>query len=108
MDIYYRRKGSVTKKRWSRVKLALYDIYFLDVLIDFSKDVTRNKKVLVNFVNIILGYPHLKNALNTSEYNNKVFISCLERILNCSHIADEYKNEIKDKVKSLDFIKYNF
>ena len=22
--------------------------------------------------NIILGYPHLKNALNTSEYNNKV------------------------------------
>ena len=106
--LYYKRKGSVTRQHWTGVQLLLYDIYFLDIMIEFSKDLTRNKKILVNFINYIFENQYLKDALNTNEYNNKVFISCLDRILNCNHIKDEYKKEIRDRGKALNFIKYNF
>ena len=41
-------------------------------------------------------------------YNNKVLISCLDRIFNCKFISDELKNEIRKRGENLDYIKYNF
>ena len=37
-------------------------------MIDFSLDIRRNKKVLVNFILSILNNIYLKDALNSNEY----------------------------------------
>jgi len=82
-------------------------LYILDPLIDFTLDIPRNKKVLVNSIISLFKGQYLEDLLNI-EYDNKVFISCLDRILNCKYISDEHKNEIRTRGKKLSFIKYNF
>ena len=77
-------------------------------IIDFTLDSQRNKKVLVNFILSFFKFENLKSLLYNSEYDNSVFISCLDRILNCKYISDEDKNEIRKRGKMLKFIKYNF
>ena len=65
-------------------------IYILDVMIDFTKELPRNKKVLVNYIIFLFNKEYLKEAINRNKYINKLFISCLERILNCKYISNNY------------------
>ena len=106
--VYVQRLGSVTKVSLDRIKLLIYRIFMLDALIKLSQDTFRHKKILVCLLNYILNKGILKDALNTSEYNNNLFNSCLDRILNNKYISEEDKEKIKAKGKSLSFIKYNF
>ena len=76
-------------------------------MIEFTLDIPRNKKILVNFIIFLFKRRYLKSLLNT-EYDNKLFISCLDRIFNCKYISSKYKNEIRARGKMLNFIKYNF
>ena len=75
-------------------------------MIDFTLNIRKNKRILVNFIIYLFKNQYLKDLLNT-EYDNKLFISCLDRIFNCKYISDKHKNEIKSG-KMLNFIKYNF
>ena len=76
-------------------------------MIDFTLNIRKNKRILVNFIIYLFKQQYLKDLLNT-EYDNKLFISCLDRIFNCKYISDKNKNEIKSRGKKLNFIKYNF
>ena len=105
--LFVNNEESYSKKQIDKVQLARNFLYILDPLIDFTLDIPRNKKVLVNFVIFLFKHQYLKDLLNV-EYDNKVFISCLDRIFNCKYISDEYKNEIRRRGKMLNFIKYNF
>ena len=105
--LYINNEESYSKKQKDKVQHARNFLYILDPLIDFTLDIPRNKKVLVNFVIFLFKHQYLKDLLNV-EYDNKVFISCLDRIFNCKYISDEYKNEIRRRGKMLNFIKYNF
>ena len=105
--IYVKRQESLTRRHLDKTKLVIYRIYMLDVFIDKSQNTLRHKKIIVGLVNLILEKSHLKKALNTDEYTNKLFISCLDRILKSEYISEEDKNDVKNRVKSLDFIKYN-
>ena len=106
--LYINNQGSISKTERDMAKLTTYFIYIYDAMIDFSLNLANNKKVLVNYIIFILENKYLKNALTSNEYNNKLFISCLDRVFNCSLISDEYKDEIRKRVKNLDFIKYKF
>ena len=77
-------------------------------MIDFSLNLTSNKKVLVNFIMSILNSKYLRDALNSNDYNNNLFISCLDRFFNRSLISDENKNYVSEQGKYLSFINYNF
>ena len=106
--IYVQRQGSITKRILDKVKLLVYRIYMLDTLIRLSQDTIKHKEILVNLLNYLLGRQELKDALNTNDYNKNIFNSCVERILNCKYISDENKKEIRNKTKTLTFIKSNF
>ena len=77
-------------------------------MLDFSLNLPKNKKVLVNFILFILNDKYLKDAINSNEYNYNLFIPCLDRFFKCQYISDEFKNEVRKKGKFLKYIKYNF
>ena len=106
--IYMNTEKSSSKTQRDRVIFAIYFIYVFDAMIDFSLDLPRNKKVLVNFILFILNNKYLREALNSNDYNNNLFISCLDRFFNCSLISNENKNYVAQKGKYLPFINYTF
>ena len=81
-------------------KLFLFEMYLIDTLIDFTKDIPRNKKIIVQFTITLLGRNILKQVLEDIEHK-KLFISLLERIYACKYILEEDKIFIKDKVSNL-------
>ena len=106
--LYINNQNSFSKTQKDKVIFTIYRIYLFDAMIDFSLDIRRNKKVLVNFILSILNNIYLKDALNSNEYNNNLFISCLDRFFNCSLISDENKNLVTKRCLNLGFINYNF
>ena len=105
--IYVDNAESYSKKKADKLRDIRDFLYILDPLIDFTLDIPRNKKVLVNFIFFLFKDQYLEDLLNI-EYDKKVFISCLERILECKYISKEDKNDIRTRGKMLNFIKYNF
>ena len=106
--IYVNNAKSVSKEQNKIFPDIRKHLYILDPLIDFTLNSQRNKKVLVNYILYFMKFQNLKDFLNNNEYDNNIFISCLDRIFDCKYISDEDKNEIRKRGKMLDFIKYNF
>ena len=106
--LYRNNKESSSYNQRDKVINLIYRIYIYDVMIDFSLNLTSNKKVLVNYVFYILKNKYLKDALYSNDYNYNLFMSCLDKFFNCSYISDEYKNDVKNRVQNLNFIEYNF
>ena len=105
--LYVNNEESASRKQNNNIIVARGPLYVLDALIDFSLDLPKNKKVLVNYIIILFKNEYLKDVLS-GNYDNKLFNSCLDRIFNCKYISDELKNEIRIRGKNLKFIKYNF
>ena len=105
--LYINNDGSFSKRQKDETQNTRTLLYVLDTLIDFSLDLTKNKKVLVHFIIFLFQREYLKGVVN-NEYDYKILISCIDRILNCKYISDELKNEIRIRGKNLRFIKYKF
>ena len=105
--IYVNNVGSTSKIQESNTQDVRNYLYLLDQLIDFTLDIPKNKKVLVNLVIFIFQNKYLKDLLDF-ENDNKLFNSCLDRIFNCKYISDELKKEVRKRGKKLSFIKYKF
>jgi len=106
--LYIQHDDSSSRKQTDKIIDFLNFLFILDSLIEFTLDFPNNKKVLVNYIIYLMRHKYMKAALEKDEFNNKTFISCLDRILNCKYISDELKNEVRIRVKKFDFIKYNF
>ena len=105
--LYINNDGSFSKRQKDQAETTRALLFILDSLIDFSLDLPKNKKVLVHFILFLFKRAYIQKVLSI-ENNNKVLISCLDRILNSSYISDELKNEIRIRGRKLNFIKYNF
>ena len=105
--LYINNDGSFSKRQKDEAETTRALLFILDSLIDFSLDLPKNKKVLVHFILFLFKRAYIQKVLSI-ENNNKVLISCLDRILNSSYISDELKNEIRIRGRKLNFIKYNF
>ena len=105
--LYVNNEESASRKQNNNIIVARGPLYVLDALIDFSLDLPKNKKVLVNYIIFLFKKEYLKDVIS-HEYDNKLFNSCLDRIFNCKYISDELKNEIRIRGKNLKFINYNF
>jgi len=105
--IYVNNVGSTSKIQESNTQDVRNYLYLLDQLIDFTLDIPKNKKVLVNFIIFIFQNKYLKDLLHF-ENDNKLFNSCIDRIFNCKYISDELKKEVRKRGKKLSFIKYKF
>jgi glycosyltransferase involved in cell wall biosynthesis len=76
--------------------MNLYEMYLIDCMIDFSKDIKENKKIIVQYMITLLGRDMLEQTLKEGD-NKKLFDSMLERIANCKYISEEDKNEISNR-----------
>ena len=101
----YRHKSASTIFSYS--ESDRYHIIYLDIAINFVQDRIPNKKVLVHLILFLFDRLSLKKTLKSEEVN-KLFISCIDRVLKMDKISDELKNEIRQKGKKLKFIKYSF
>ena len=106
--LHINRGGSVSHLKRNPDRSLINNLYILDALIVFTKESVKNKLILFKYIKFILLHKNLKRILYRSEYDNKVFISCLDRILNCNFISSENKTLIKKIIKSSKFIKYKF
>ena len=99
------RKGSgadIGRKKVSRRNNILY---LIDGVIDFSLNNINNKKLSAFLMIYFLNLGRINNILNNNNDNKKIFISCINRILNSSYISDIYKNEIQKLVKKHKLVK---
>ena len=99
--------GSASWRSFRNAEMNLYNLYVVDVAIDFSQETRENKKILVYLITFMIDRPQLENTLSDDK-NKKLFISCLDRILNCKFISDEDKNIIRKRGKKLTFLNYPF
>ena len=76
--------------------MNLYEMYLIDAMIDFSKDIKENKKIIVQYMITLLGRGELEETLKEDD-NKKLFSSLLNRIYSCTLISEEDKNEIKKR-----------
>jgi len=105
--LYINNEESFSKKQKDKVQNVRNFLYILDTLIDFTLNIHRNKRILVHFILYLYKQKYLSELLN-AESDNKLFVSCLDRILNCPYISDKQKIKIRARGKKLNFIKYNF
>ena len=70
------------------------ELFFLDVMFDFTENNFKGKKFIVEKVRLIKGYYHfsLKNEKNVL-YLKKL----LQKVMNCQYISDEDKKIIKNE-----------
>ena len=66
--LFINNNNSFSKLQNDKVQRARDYLYLLDPLIDFSLNLPRNKKVLVNFIIFLLKNEYLKDLLNKNEY----------------------------------------
>ena len=102
------RKTSASRIKYI-TETNLYQIYYIDVVIDFVQDTIENKIILVN---LIMNLFRKKNSLERTLKKNKdaynLFISSIDKVLKMTKISDRLKSEIRKKGKQLKFIDYPF
>ena len=97
--------GSSTSGQHSKKEDILYRIYFLDICIDFTKDTLESNKLLVYIITFIMDCPELKEIMISNDYNKKLFISCMLKILNNRYISKVYKLEIRKRALKFEFLR---
>ena len=70
-------------------------LYLLDIVIDFSRDLTENKKIIVFLVIYLLNRYRLIETLSKNEYYKQLCISCLNKILCSNYFPKKSKLKIK-------------
>ena len=98
--LYINNEESFSKQQKDKVQNVRNFLYILDSLIDFTLNIPRNKRILVNFILYLYKQKYLNELLN-NENDNKLFFSCLDRILNCPYISYRQKNIIRARGKIL-------
>ena len=105
---HIQRQGSASWISLWDVENNKYMIYVLDVVIDFTRETKKNKVLLVYLLTYLFNQNRMDKTLESNDYVYKLFISCLDRILNSKYISEEHKNEIRKRGRNLEFIDYKF
>ena len=78
----------------SKEHLIYSKIFFLNLLFDFTKNNTTEKKYVINVAKIIKRYFIVKNLILNKE-NKKYLKVVLKKIFNCSYVSEEDKIHLK-------------
>ena len=84
-------------------------LYLLEIVIEFSKDIIENKKIIVFLVIHLLFRKKLKETLSISEKYKELIFSCLNKILCSNYFSSKDKKKIKQIAsRKLAFFNYFF
>ena len=101
------RNTSASRKKYI-TETNLYEIYYIDVVIDFVQDTIENKIILVSLILNLFRKNSLKRTLKKYKNVYNLFISSIDKVLKMTNISDRLKNAIRKKGKQLKFIDYPF
>ena len=96
---------SMTWRKHPKTESCIDKLYFVDISILVSRENVESKTLLVYFLTYLMEMKELEETVSKNDYHKKLFISCLERILNNKYISKEHKDEIKRRIKTFDFLK---
>ena len=100
------RKGSMTRRVYKTKKAYfLSKLYYVDIVIDFSKNSFYNKKVLVHLIIHLLKMLKFNRFDKLEKNDKKLIISCINRCLNNKYVSKEDKEKIIQSALSLIFKK---
>ena len=105
--LHIQTPNSGSWRHFPEKEMNIYNLYFTDVAIDFTKDSFESRRLLVYLITFLMERPTLKQAIESNEYYKNLFISCLDKILNLKYISNEDKEEIRKRASKLDFLKVN-
>ena len=102
-----RNRDSMTRRNSKNKKLEIFicKLYFTDIIIDFNKESFENRKLLSYIITNLIYDTYLKYAIE-DDFKKKLFISCVQRVLNYKYISDEDKKFIRNGLSSLKFLKF--
>ena len=102
-----RNRGSMTRRKNKSKKLEMFicKLYFADVVIDFNKEAFENRRLLPYIITFLINNKYLKYAIE-DDFNKKLFISCVKRVLHYKYISDKDKESIRTGLSRLNFFKY--
>ena len=100
-------KGSMTRRNNKNKKLEMFicKLYFADIVIDFNKEALENRRLLPYIITYLIKNKYLKYAIE-DDLKKKLFISCVQRVLNYKYISDKDKESIRKDLSKLKFLKY--
>ena len=91
-------KWKSTSSKISGFDLRKYgEIFFIDIVFDFSHNNFRGKKYSVEIVHKLI-FPHIHSL---SEKNKKYLKAILYKMLECQYISHEDKKEIKSNLERI-------
>ena len=97
-----RNNGSLTQKSYIKSKEYFLSIlYFGDIIIDFSKKSLHNRKVIVYIMSYLLFLLRFNRFGNLDDYDKKLFVNCLNRVINNKYISFEDKEKLLEWTLSL-------
>ena len=99
------RKGSAYSLT-DKFKSSIRELYLADTFISFSKNLTSHQILIFYSLYRVLSLKLLKKLIENTSVK-KLLYDCLDKFFNSLYIPKEYKNEIINKGKSLEFCDYN-
>ena len=78
----------------SKDNIMFGEIFFLDIIYDFSKNNIKDKKIVAEKA---IELKDLKLFNITNNKNKNYLKNVIIKILNCKYISEKYKNSIMDK-----------
>ena len=100
------RSGSGVDIGWNKIPRIINILYLVDVVIDFSLDNIKNKKLAAYLIIYFLRLARVKKTLKRSRYRMNLFISCLKRVFSSAYISENDKNIIRTILKKHSYINF--
>jgi glycosyltransferase involved in cell wall biosynthesis len=90
-------KNCSTSRIIKLVNKNLYELYFIDVIFDFSRNTINDKKTAINKTIDVIERESFKQTLNN--INNKIFFkSLINKMMSSEYISNENKQIIREKI----------
>ena len=83
----------------------LKELYFAEVIIDFAKDISEHKNLIIISINRLINYNILDKIIKINITYKNLILECLNKYLKSKYISNESKEKIVKKIKIINNIK---
>lgn len=82
----------------------LNKLYFAEVIIDFAKDLSEHKKLIIISINRLINYNLIDKIIKINITYKNIIFKCLNKYLKSKYISNESKEKIVEKIKIINNI----
>ena len=83
----------------------LNELYLAEIIIDFAKDLSEHKKLIIILINRLINYNILDKIIKINITYKNIILKCLNKYLKSKCISNESKEKIVKKIKNINNIK---